>query len=449
MNAISGIAPGAGSTQALATGRTNETTLGLTAGIGETDNVFLDSSGSQSQTLATAGLDLVVTRHAPRLNTAMVGDFQDFYYAQGAYGNQLVGRFDGDGTFGIVPGRLNWAVDESFGQNQVDPTSPTVPTNLENVNVISTGPDLQLHPGSPANILELGARYARSDYQKSPFDGYQELGLLTLGRDLSQASTIELSVTDGAMYFRNMVANHDYTLRAANLSYSVRGARTQIVAEAGVAQANDAGNSWTTRPVGELTLSRRLTPTLTLQLSGGRQITNAADEFSSLQSGAARNIVVGPVYGTTGSYARTFGSAGLSFDFNRTSFGASASWEQDSYDAAPLLDARLSDYELRAERRLAPRLSVVLSGVLSKANYNSASFEDDQRSVDVAMAYQTAPHLQLALEYRYTSQQSGGLSSILTRGGYFNPSNPASLYANDSYATNIVFLTLTYRPFGS
>ncbi len=116
-------------------------TYGADVGIGETDNVTLVETNKVSQTIAIADLDFDLKDQTRRFNVDAKGDFSDLYYLQGAYSNQLVGRFDGSAQVAIIPERVNWVLTESFGQSQIDPFTAAVPTNLQNVNYVATGPD--------------------------------------------------------------------------------------------------------------------------------------------------------------------------------------------------------------------------------------------------------------------------------------------------------------------
>lgn len=440
---------GVGSAALLAAGRTNSTSLSLSAGMGETDNVRFNSNVKQSQTLATAGLDVALSRHKPRLDAAVIGDFQDFYYVQGAFGNNFTGRLDGNANVGLIPNRLDWVIDEDFGQSQINPVVPTVPTNLQNVNVVTTGPDLLFHPGGMRNFLQLGVRYGRSDYGTSQFDGTDEIGLFALGHRPSQASALAVHVTYQKMRFDNTIINRGYTLRKAYGSYEVQGARTRVALYAGAAQVNDIplrSSEWKTRPIGKVILSRQISPTMTLVLQGERQVTDAADSFSGLQSGAASAIRVAPVYGTTASYVSTGGSAGWTFALNRTSIGASASWEQSAYDLSSALDTRMGEYELRFGRQLTPYLTLQLAGIYSKTDYYHSNFQNDRRSANLALQWALGRKLHATLQYQYTSQGTTGVASELTRSGYFNLVSLSRVYVTDAYSANSVFLTLTYVP---
>src|SRR6202012_4223200 len=96
-----------------AAGATELLTYGVDAGVGETDNVTLVPHDKVDQTLAIADVDFALTERTRRLDVSAKGDFSYLDYLQGAYSNQLIGRFDGTGKVALVPERLSWTVQDS------------------------------------------------------------------------------------------------------------------------------------------------------------------------------------------------------------------------------------------------------------------------------------------------------------------------------------------------
>ena len=441
---------GLNSAAALSSSPTNVTSLGLSAGVGETDNVLFTSSPKQSQTLGIGGVNFAVSRHESQLSASMAGNFEDMYFVQHAFSNQLMGSFSGDATAGLIPGRLNWVIDENYGQNLISPLVQAVPTNLQNVNVMSTGPDLLLHPGGQSNFLQLGARYARADYASTPFSGYDGIGLFALGHDLSPVSSVAVHVSDQKMFFYNTVVNQDFSLRKAYGSYQVNGVRTTLELDAGAGQVNDGPGrttAWSTTPIAQIILTRKLSPTMTVSLQGGRQVTDIADSFATLQGSAAGQIVIASAYGSTSSYIETFASAGWTFALNRTTLGATASWQKDAYDLAPLLDATLADYQVQLTRQITPLFSVQLIGAYARTDYYAAHFSSGFPTVDAALNWQVGPKLQASLQYQYSAASTTGVTQLLGRSGYFNLISASPVNTLASYSANTVFLMLTYVPF--
>src|SRR5579864_7227836 len=114
---------------------------GVDAGVGETDNVNL-SSDKTSQTLAVADVDFSLQEQRRLFDVNATGAFSYLDFLQGAYSPELIGRFDGLARFALIPERLIWVLQDDFGQAQIDPFASVTPTNRENINYLSTGPDL-------------------------------------------------------------------------------------------------------------------------------------------------------------------------------------------------------------------------------------------------------------------------------------------------------------------
>src|ERR1700733_2268020 len=212
--------------------RAESFTYGADVGIGESDNVTLVQTDKVSQTIAIADLDFDLKDQSRRFDVDAKGNFSDLDYLQNAYGNQLVGRFDGRADVSLIPERVTWVLTESFGQAQIDPFVAAVPTNLQNINYVATGPDVALRLG-PTIFLDLSARYAKSTYQTDPFDSNTALGSVALGRALSAQSSISLNGTFERVSFDNTTVNTDFNRSSIYAHYEVQGARTELTANLG------------------------------------------------------------------------------------------------------------------------------------------------------------------------------------------------------------------------
>lgn len=409
--------------------------LGVAVGMGETDNVTRSATAAQSETIATVGADFEVKRDSRRLDLDARGDFNYFDYLRNTYSRQFLGRFDGQGTFAIVPERLTWMVQDDFGQAQVDPFAPVTPTNLENINVFATGPDLLLHFDAN-DFVRLGGRYSVMTYETSPLDGKRVLGNVGVGRDLSLASSVSLNADFERLTFDHAGAggttiitsgtNTDYDRRKVYARYDLKGARTDINASLGATQTNE-GNGWTTTPLVRLDATRTVSASSTLQVTAGRQFTDVADSFRDLQGGAAGGIVIAPVVANSGNYLSNYASAAWRFQRLRTTLAVTANWERDTYTVHPEADVRRTDIELNAGRRLTSLLSVDLVGSVGKSNYLNQAFSDRNWLVGAAVTLRPGRHVDFRLRYDHDNRTTDG--------------------AGTGYSENRVFLTAGYRPF--
>jgi hypothetical protein len=435
--------PGAtlpGESPQLGTQPSERVRYGVAAGVGETDNINLSSTSPKSQTIAAADIDFDLLRTGSRLDASALGNFTDLYYLQGAYSNQVLGRFDGLATAKLWSDRLRWVVADDYGEQQTDPFAAVTPVNLQRVNVFATGPDLTLRP-SDSTFVNLEARYSRISYQTSPFDGHNLLGSAAFGRALSPLSSVSLVVEAVALRFDNTTINTNYDRREGYARYALKGARTSIDAQLGAAQANDAiGGSWKTSPLARLTLTRQVSPFSLVTLAGGREYTDAGNSFSSLRAGAGGGITVAPVSQTTGNYLRNYGSAGWEFSRLRTTLGLTGTWERDSYDVQSLYDATRASLGLNLGRSFTPKLSGYITGSVDRYEYVNQAFTSKFGTAGAVLAYRPGRWFIVYARYDHAFGRSSGLATGVS------PTGVPYVGGGANYDENRVFVMIGYRP---
>ena len=135
-------------------------------------------------------------------------------------------------------------VQDDFGQAALDPFTPTTPTNLENINYFSTGPDFALHFGA-SSYLNASARYARAQYETSPYNSNRLLGNLAWGYQLSAQSSVSLNGDTERVMFQNTALNSDFDRSSGFVRYEVQGARTGLSVDLGATTINQNAGATT------------------------------------------------------------------------------------------------------------------------------------------------------------------------------------------------------------
>jgi hypothetical protein len=427
---------------------------GVDAGIGETDNVTLAPTDKISQTIATADVDFAANEQSRLINLKATGDFSDLNYLQGAYGNQLIGRFDGIGKVAMVPGRLTWTVQDDFGQAAIDPYTPQTPTNLEDINYFSTGPDLTMPVGG-INFINVSARYNRTQYQTTPFDSNRLLGSAALGRDLSAGSAISLDGSFERVLFDNTALNTDYDRTSGYARYELHGARTDFTGNLGVTTINEAGSS-TTGGLATLALTRKLSAAANLTLTAGRELTDAGSSFSALQPGAIGIVTSGTAAQTSQNYTSTYFSAGWQYARYRTKLAVSGRWEKDTYPGQSALDLTHPGAEFSLERRLTRTFTAQILGRWYKTDYPHATLASEVASSNEAgqVGAGVTPQPTLVSQFASSNYDDGLVgASLAWRHGrgleirlrYEHASHVVSA-GGGGYQENRAFLTVGYRP---
>jgi len=417
---------------ALASAAEAETlSYGVDAGVAETDNVTLAPSHKVSQTMAVADIDFDYKQQSRRLDADAKGNFSYLDYLQNAYGNQLIGRFDGIGHLALIPERLTWVLQDDFGQSALDPFTPTTPTNLENVNYLSTGPDVALRLGA-TNFVNVSLRYARAQYETSPFNSNRLQGSLAWGLQLSSRSNVSLNGDTERVMFENTVLNNDFDRTSAFVRYALQGARSELSAELGATTISQSGTS-TTGGLGKIQLARKISTAAKLTLTLGHYLTDASSSFSGLQSGAIGVVGTAPAAQTSNNYTSNSASVGWQYERNRTTVGLSGRWEKDGYGGQPLLDVTRTGGEFSVERRLTRALNLQVLGRLYRTDYvhevvapqnGSSSFNDGL--VAAALTWRHGRGLEVRLRGEHSSRAAPGIAN--------------------GYRENRVLLTIGYRP---
>jgi hypothetical protein len=380
-------------------------TYGVDAGVGETDNVNLTPTDRVSQTIAIADTDFTVDQRSRLFDVNAVGNFSYLDYLQNAYGNELLGRFDGIADAAIVPGRVVWVLRDDFGQSALDPYTPVTPNNIEYINYVTTGPDLKL-PFGGVNFLDVSARYARAQYQTSPLNSNRLLGSIALGRDVSAGGSISLNANTERVMFSNTVLNTDFERSSVFGRYEVQGARTYFVGELGATVVSQPRESaavvpeivtlgtnaaffeprplpFVTTPSGspgslsgplaKLELSRKISASAKVIFRAGRDLTDASSSFSTQATGITGINPITSAALTSDSYRVTYASAGWEYTRNRTTLAVTGRWEQDIYPGLPSLDVTLPGADLRVERRMTRAFTAQLIGSWYKTDYPHAA----------------------------------------------------------------------------
>jgi hypothetical protein len=419
-------------------------TYGVDAGVGETDNVTLVPTNKISQTIATADADFTVKEQTRLLDVNAKGNFSDLNYLQGAYGNELIGRFDGQAQLAIIPERLTWVLSDDFGDATVDAFTPATPTNLQYVNYVSTGPNLYLRLGG-TGFINATARYAEAYYENSPFNSNRALATLTAGLQLSSASSVSLNGAGERVMFQNTELNSDFDRSTVYGRYEAHGARTDLAANLGATTVDQQGKS-TTGGIGKLELTRKLSPSARLTFTAGRELTDASSSFSTLQGGAINMINVAPTPLTSDSYVSTYASVGWQYQRNRTTVAITARWQRDRYPGNPQFDLNTGGGEFNIQRQMTRSFSAQLIGRLYKFDYLHAnvaetglvgvppvvgantvgSAEYNNGLIGAALVWRHGRSLEVRLRYDYNSY-------VVSTG-------------NTGYRSNTVFLTVGYRP---
>ena len=327
----------------------------------------------------------------------------------------------------ILPARLNWVVEDRFGQIASDPFSAFTPDRIEDVNIASTGPDFTFG-SSPTQLLVIGFRGEDQTYEDRPVDNQRVSGRIELTRQISNRRTIGLGAFAESVEFEESAFNTDFDLYEAFVTFGSSIGDYQLELDAGMT-AIEINDETADGVLGRLTISRAVDSGWFFSASG---------EFSFTDSGS--RFLVGREQSTAGPGVTVDDDALVAagsplrlehFDFavghvgNRHSLDLSLYWETERFETESPLDREQAGAALTYDFSLTPVDSVSL-----RANYRNVQFDTIDRDDDT-----------LEVELRFQRNLTQNLALILRAARLERDSTSGP----SQFEENIYGLILSYR----
>ncbi len=388
----------------LATTAAAEVEYSVEAGVGTSDNIGRTAEDEESSTILTTGLDLKWLREEGLVNADVDVDLSYFIYDDSDYDSEIVGLATADLRLRFMPDRFEWVITDSFGQTQTDPFAASTPANRENVNFLSTGPDLIFRLGSVAAVTMFG-RYSMTTYEDSNFDDTRALGGLSISRNISQRSTVSLNATTERIEFDDPLVGSDFDRQSYYVAYESSGARTRISAEGGYSEIHDFSDS-NSYPLIQLNIARDLSPRTVLTLNGGVRTSDSASSLGADDVFGGGGPTRPGRISTTGTFE--IRDAGISWQFTapRTVFTAGLGYEENLYDNESQGDRTRHTVHLTARRQLSSRISLEGHAGLYSNDFEESGQEDDEMQFGIQLAWHATGRLWIEFDVDHVDRDS-------------------------------------------
>jgi hypothetical protein len=390
----------------------NRDEFGYSLGVGAfySDNIGRQSSNTESDGASDVSLQLHYTRERKRFDAQIASDLEYRKYFRDTYGTDLVGGLNGNLGYWLLPERLQWSVQENFGQTYTDLRGVQTPNNRQNVNYLSTGPDLTL-PFASRSELRAQARWSKATFGGNDIDSNHRLsGTLGLLRNLTEHSAISLNVADEKVQYDHLPSYDDYDRRSAYMQFDGTGARTELSGQLGWSKVNapavDSGGL-----LAEVRLLRKLGARSELTLNAGTGFTDSAEAFRREQN--IGGIVVGNerVAVDTSPFRQDYATAAWDLIGVRDSITLTANWRREVHRGDQELNRKEKSGDLLLSRRLTPVLTVLLNGHYLHDDFSTASVNFNEWSIGPGLSWSLARNIRVT--FRYDHFQGSGDSSTL------------------------------------
>jgi len=366
----------------------------IDVGVGYSDNI--DTAPDDlaiEEKMGTVGLNLLYFEDTRRFDADVLADVMYVDYLDNTFDNDVIGNARGDVTLGLMPERFQWQISDNFGQIRTNRFSPVSPTNRENINVFSTGPDLLFRLGA-RNGVRLSARYGRTDFETSVQDEESRRGSIALTRELSGGSTAAL-IGETAQYDFTQATFADFDRHNLYLNYETAGARTTLGVDVGYTIV-DFGDEDSDGVLGRLRLTRRVSAASTIAFGLGTSFSASGDVFRNTQRRLSGRDDAQLTLAVSDVFWRRSVDVGWTFARARTALTLTVLYSNDTYEHQTDFNRELMVTSLEVRRELGRNSSFDLG-----ARYNDEEFDSgiDSKTLRLSagFAWQVGQHIVLSL----------------------------------------------------
>jgi hypothetical protein len=337
----------------------------------------------------------------------VLGDVAYTKYLSDTYDPELLGNMYGDASFSIVPERFTWLLSDGYGQVLQDPFQPPTPANNQNINYLTTGPDVYVGLGSQMR-LRVGGRYSLATYEEDPFDSTTLGGEIGLLRELSSRSVISLNGSIQDIKYAEESLDADFQQSDIYLRYESQGARTNLTAEAGYGvldpESSTEDNSGARFQVD---LSRLISESSILTFMGSRRFATAASQFANnLGQGNVGLSTAQQGQQTFEPYTLDEARLGWTYSRHRTTMSAYGNWSRREYESDPTLDQTLVSFALHATRDLSATTSLDLTAQFTSSEYRAPAPNFDELTAGLGFVWRLSRSIVLEANYDFYNRKS-------------------------------------------
>jgi hypothetical protein len=312
----------------------------------------------------TIGSTLDLSRRAERLQASVLGDAQFIHYSGDELEDEPVGTLGAFANVGIIPRRFTWSFQENYHQGRTNPFQAIGPENRESVNVLTSGPLLDLPLGG-RNSLVMNSTFSRRTYQDSTnLDSDRIEGGLGIYRQIRRTARVGLAADSRKIEYD--LDSLSYRIQSIGLRYEKTFRTGSMLVEGGQSELL-FGDSHDKSPLLRVQWNRAVGTRSRFSLSGSKEITDpgelsqlTASRFLPerptdvpLSSSAVTQRQVNALY----EIALPRGSMALGYGTYRYIFEGASELNDDGTNATfaytravtPLLDVKLSYSKLERQ----------------------------------------------------------------------------------------------------
>jgi uncharacterized protein (PEP-CTERM system associated) len=251
----------------------------LYAGLEHSNNIALSPDNPISENVLTPGGTFQFTQLGSTFQANVAGTFEYRKYLENHFDSQTQTQIAGQGNWTIMPGRLDFSVEDYAGVQPVDQLQSDSPGNQQQTNVVALGPTLHMRFGD-ATRGQVELRFINSYASRvNEFDSNRGLAAFRLFRDLTPTDTLSGNVEFQHVNFSNQPSSADYDRKEAFLRYTSQLAHFDADVSVGGTQLDFNEGKDRSAPLVRLQIGWQPTLRNSLTVAGAYQYADAATDL--------------------------------------------------------------------------------------------------------------------------------------------------------------------------
>jgi hypothetical protein len=349
----------------------------LFTSVEHSDNIALSTNNPVSSNVFTPGINFAYRQIGSTIQANVVGTAEYLDYSSSQFDSQTLGTLSAQVNWSAIPQRLDFTVEDDAGVQPVDTLASNAPNNRQQTNVLSLGPVLHFDFNA-ATRGQVELKYVNSYASKvDDFDSSRGLGAFRVIRDVSPTTQVSLNLESQRVDLKTATAGPNYTRDEIYGHYVHTLKYFDVDALVGWNYVNFNSAPSASKPMTRFTVGWRPSTQNSFTVTGIYEFSDAAQDML-LQPGQTivdnmTNVSSNPL--------------DLINDPNRGLNTGTV-----VIDSTVYLDKSLQGtYSYRGDR-----LSITVAPVYRKLDYlNNPTFNQKEKSVDIAVDYKLRPNLTL------------------------------------------------------
>lgn len=366
----------------------------------------------QSATALDGLVGLTIAHQSPLLYVDADASELQRVYVQGGLPNETIPHGYLDLLAGPPGGLLTWTVMDSFGQIASEPFGALIADDRENINVLSTGPNLRL-PLDSHDHVELAGRYGLDSFSNSNLNDMSYTGQAQFAHDMSRTSQLGMVYSFQRIEFRNSTLNAA-DIQQAYAKYSLAGARSYVVLEAGADQLSQGLISRAHTPHVLALVQRHLTERLTFEASYRNGYTHSGSEFVSASRDGFTTGTDQNVQGLTQPFKDSEGYAMLTRSSGRLLGAVQVTASQETYVNQPAFDRHTLGSNLAGDYQVSSTFTFSVRAGYWREKFPNTGEEGSWVNASVGVSQKLGRSLLLSLRGERTKGSGNALNGGFT-----------------------------------